>query len=399
MFADPPRVNEIDLQPVHSKGELVLDNWWQGGQAPEPKPLYRRYGLEIITLALPIALTIVYQLLIASPRYVSESEFMVRTLASSDMGNLATLLNDQKVTRASDETFAAAEYLTSRDAADTLTARDRLKAILARPQGDFINRFPNFYTRDTREQLYRHFRNFVDLSVNSDSGIARLRTTAFTPQDALDLNKAMLRNAEDFVNRLNTRIFNDSLAIAERDVEGQKAKFSEIEARLTAYRNSENILDPNKEVADALTRIGALMTKLSKAESDLAETTTLVPRAPQIASLSSQVTALRDQIAEERQRLTGQQSSLSAKFAAFDRIMLDRTLASKQLEGALAQYDKARQDLAQQHFYLQTVVEPDAPDQAALPRRFLNIMMIAGFSLCVYSILRAMLKNVREHLP
>ena len=90
------------------------------------------------------------------------------------------------------------------------------------------------------------------------------------------------------------------------------------------------------------------------------------------------MTALRDQIALERQRLAGQQNSLSTKFAEFDRIMLDRTLASKQLEAALAEYDKARQDLARQHFYLQTVVEPDAPDQAALPRRFLNIVLIAA---------------------
>ena len=122
---------------------------------------------------LPLAFGLIYQLVIAAPRYVSESEFMVRTLASSDMGNLATLLTDQKVTRASDETYAVSEYLTSRDAVDALAAQDGLKAILSRPDGDFINRFPNIFTRDTREQLFRHFQNFADLSVSSDSGIAQ----------------------------------------------------------------------------------------------------------------------------------------------------------------------------------------------------------------------------------
>jgi capsular polysaccharide transport system permease protein len=398
MIADPPRINEIELQPVHSKGELVLDNWWQPEKTQEPEPLYRRYALEIVTLALPVAVASVYLLLIASPRYVSESEFMVRTVASSDMGNLATLLSDQKVTRASDETYAVSEYLTSRDAVDTLAGSDGLKDILSRPQGDFINRFPNFFTRDTREQLYRHFQNFVDLKINTDSGIAELKTIAFTPDDAKALNKAMLRNAEDFVNRLNLRIFNDSLGMASQHVEEQKARFTEIEARLTNYRNSESVLDPNKEVADALTRIGALMTRLSKAESDLAQTTTLAPRAPQIAGLNSEVGALRDQIAAERQKLAGRQNSLSTKFAAFDRIMLDRMLASKQLESALAEYDKARQDLARQHFYLQTVVDPEAPDQAGQPRRLLGLFATAAISLAGYSILRAILKNVREHL-
>ena len=398
MFVEPTRVNEIELQPVHSKGELVVDNWWQGAAAPQPKPLHRRYWLEIFALALPIAFGLIYQLLIAAPRYVSESEFMVRTLSGSDMGNLATLLTDQKVTRASDETYAATEYLTSRDAVDTLATHDGLKQILASPQGDLFNRFPNFYSRDTREQLYRHFQNFVDLRVSTESGIANLRTVAFTPQDALALNKAMIANAEGFVNRLNTRIFNDALSVAERNVEEQKEKFAQIETRLTAYRNSENMLDPNKEVADSLSRVGALMTRLSKAESDVAQTTSLTPRAPQLASLNSEVDALRDQIAQERARMTGQKGSIAGKFAQFDHIMLDRMLASKQLESALAQYDKARQDLARQHFYLQTVVEPAAPDQAAQPRRLLNILAIAAVSLAAYSILRAMLKNVREHL-
>ena len=86
----------------------------------------------------------------------------------------------------------------SRDAVDKLVARDGLKDMLARPQGDFINRFPNLFTRDTREQLFRHFKDFASIDVSNDSGIARLRAIAFTPDDALALNKAMLRNAEGF---------------------------------------------------------------------------------------------------------------------------------------------------------------------------------------------------------
>jgi capsular polysaccharide transport system permease protein len=396
-YAEPPRVEEIELQPVHAKGELVVDNWWQPDHAPEVVPFHRKYRLELLTLALPIAFGVLYQVVIAAPRYISESEFMVRTLGSSDMGNIATLLTDQKVTRASDETYAVSAYMTSRDAVDALVRNDRLRDALASPQADFINRFPNFYTRDTRERLYWHFQDFVDLSVSSESGIAKLDAVAFTPQDALALNKGMLRNAENFVNKLNTRIFADSLNLAAAEVEALKTKFTEIEARLTAYRNTQSVLDPNKEVADTLTRIGALMTKLSQAESEMAQTTSLTPRSPQLASLASQATALRDQIATERARMAGDRGSLAGKFAEFDRIVLDRTLASKQLEAALAQYDKSRADATRQHFYLQTVVDPEAPDMATRPRRLINIAAIAALSLCFYSIARAILKNIREH--
>ena len=144
--------------------------------APAPGPLHRRFGLEFFALLLPLLFGLTYQFVIASPRYVSESEFMVRTLAASDMGNLATLLTDAKVTRASDETFAVSEYMISRDAVDTLVARDGLKAMLSRPQGDFINRFPNFFARDTREQLFQ--------AISGISPASTFPTTAASPSCA-----------------------------------------------------------------------------------------------------------------------------------------------------------------------------------------------------------------------
>ena len=95
--------------------------------------------------------------------------------------------------------------------------------------------------------------------------------------------------------------------------------------------------------------------------------------------------------------MSGAHSSLATKFSEFDQIMLDRTLDSKSLELALDQLQKARRDLEQQQYYLQTVVEPNLPDQAAYPRRILNILAVAGICFCGYSILRARLTNVVEH--
>lgn len=393
-----PQLVDLHLQPLHIKGDLVPEGWWLPPPAPAKPPLHKRFRLEFFTLILPITLAILYLFGIAAPRYVCESEFMVRTPSGGDVGNIATLLTDQKVTRASDETYAASAYLTSRDAVDALVKQDDLRAILASPKADFINRFPNFYTRDTREKLYQHFQNFVQLNINNDSGIAKLSTIAFTPQDALSLNKAMLRDAERFVNRLNTNVFADALSLAAREVANQKAQLNAAEARLTAFRDSQNVLDPNKEVAEAVQRIGILMQRLSQAESDLAQTRALAPNSPQIESTTGQVKALQNQIAAERGKLVGQKNSLSSKFGAFDALVLDRTLAAKQLETALAEYDRARQDAARQHFYLETVVAPEAPDMATQPRRIFYTLGVAALCLCVYSILRSLIQNVREHV-
>ncbi len=76
------------------------------------------------------------------------------------------------MSRAADETFAVADYMQSRDAVDYLIAHHDLKDILSRPEADVFNRFPNFIARNTRESLYRHFRQMVDAEVDPGTGVS-----------------------------------------------------------------------------------------------------------------------------------------------------------------------------------------------------------------------------------
>ena len=77
--------------------------------------------------------------------------------------------------------------------------------------------------------------------------------------------------------------------------------------------------------------------------------------------------------------------------------MIDRELAARGLGAAQARLVSARQDLEQQQFYLQTIVEPSVPDQPLYPRRALAIAFVAGIALCAFGVLRSVIDNVREH--
>ena len=85
-----------------------------------------------------------------------------------------------------------------------------------------MNRFPNFYSRDNLEELYEHFLGFVDVRVDSQSGIAMLRVRAFRPEDAQTLATAMLNDAESLVNHMNTRVFEDTMRLASAAVEEER---------------------------------------------------------------------------------------------------------------------------------------------------------------------------------
>ena len=135
------RIREIKLEPLLSKGELILDKWWERPQ-PRQASLLERHWLFLLTVCLPVALAILYFGFIASGQFVSEARFVVRTSSHNDMGNLASFMQDQKISRASDETFAVAEYLKSRDILSSLVANSRLAGNTFAPRSGFRESLP-----------------------------------------------------------------------------------------------------------------------------------------------------------------------------------------------------------------------------------------------------------------
>ena len=57
---------------------------------------------------------------------------------------------------------------------------------------------------------------FVEIKVDSESGIATLSVRAFVAEDSHRLASAMMRDAEALVNRLNGRLFDDALRLANK---------------------------------------------------------------------------------------------------------------------------------------------------------------------------------------
>lgn len=398
MSDNAPLVTEIELEPIYSKGELVPDRWWEP-PAPKRVSLFRRHWLFVVTVAAPVALACLYFGLVAADQFISEAHFIVRTSARADVGNLASLIQGQKLSRATDETFAVSEYLISRDAMAAVVKDNRLRDILARPQADVFNRFPNFYSRDTDESLYWHFRRFVDVKIEPESGICTLRVRAFSAEDSRDLAEALLQNGEALVNRLNARAYDDALRYATRLVEEQKQKLVEAEERLTRFRNAQRVIDPNKESATALDNLGKMMAGLMELEAMVGQQTAMAASSPQIAPLVEKIRAYRAEIAKERARIAGGDASMASKLSVFDGLVLDRELASKALEAAVIHLTNSRQVSEQQQLYLQTIVEPNLADESRYPKRFLSVVLVLAGSLCVFWVAKAFIGTVLEHQP
>jgi capsular polysaccharide transport system permease protein len=396
MIEASSEVRELKLEPLLTKGELVPDGWWKA-PPPEEASFFVKHWLFIAVVVVPVVLAVVYYGLIASKQYFSEAQFLVRTSSQNDIGNLNAFLQNQKMSRANDETYAIAEYLVSREATHALVDDDHLRDVLSRPSADFINRYPNFYSRDTDEALYRHFLNFVSVEVSSESGIATLQVKAFTPEDAQNLASALMKNAEKRVNDLNVRYYDDSLKLANKFLSEAKSAIVDVENRLTTYRNTEKVVDPSKESAAALLGIGEMSTTLMQSEAELTEQMAMAPSSPQVGPLREKVESIREEIAKERAKLAGGASSMASKLSEFEGLMLERELDARALAAAEAHLITARENAERQQFYLETAVKPDLPDQALYPKRMRSVLLTAAASLCLFWIVRTILRNIKEH--
>jgi capsular polysaccharide transport system permease protein len=233
MSEAPPTLSTLELKPTASIGDLLAREDALLRAEP-PLPWYRRHALVLALFVLPMMIATLYYGLIAADQYASEARFVVRSLSSgggiaslglgaSGSNNTPMVASNQGLGRAtSDDTYSVNEYIRSRDAVDRLERDDDLRAILARPEGDFINRYPNLWTRNNKETLYRHYRKLVDVEVQSDSGISVLEVRAFQPEDAQALARALLAHAEELVNKLNLRAREDAVKFASEVV--QKAE-------------------------------------------------------------------------------------------------------------------------------------------------------------------------------
>lgn len=399
--------SELDILPIPLELEqdaalieLRLDGGRLTGQMPEqaPQTITRRINwLFVVTWLLPMFLGSVYFIFIASNQYMSETSFVVRSTTGSNVGNIATLVQNQGLARANDETQDVIAYAQSYDMMKKLIDHDNLLAIYNNDEGDMFNKYPNIFGKNTSEKLYKHYLTWTDISLDDTTGIVTLRTFAFTPQDAQKLTAGMVAQSEVLINRLNDRAQADAIAFSQKLVDQAQKDFINAEDQLTAFRNQNGTADPGHEAVMSFHSTTKLSAELAVMEADLSQKMEMTPRNPAIPALREQIRSYQSVINRQQSHLAGDKTSLSTKLASYEQLSLKKLLAVHALENAVLNLEHAKNEAGQQHFYIQTIVEPSLPDVARYPKVWLDMLLIAFFGACVYGILSSAFAITKEH--
>jgi capsular polysaccharide transport system permease protein len=396
-LASPP-IESIQLVPVEP-AHMLLDVPFR--QEVHPRRRYSFKAKLFAGLVVAPTLTVTaYFFVLAAPRYVSEASFIVRSAvyqgAPVGVAQVGSLSSSHS---AADLAYAVNTYILSRDMVDLLQKQDGLRDVLSRGGFDFVYRFPNFYQQDNTEQLYRHYLMMVDADVDKTNGINTIAVRAFRPDDSQRLGDALLIHAEELINRLNERMIKDAEAYAQSVVDRARDHVVEVALRLANFRNSIGSVDPTRESATALDQIAQMATEVAETEATQQQQMALSPSNPALPALRERIRTLRDQIEQEKLKIVGRDNSLTTKLSEFEKLTLDRELAAREMDSALANLTTARQDAQRQHLYLQGISEPNLADEARYPRRLLGIAIAFALFFALFVVVNAVYTSIQAHRP
>lgn len=359
--------------------------------------LRRMNPLFLATVIVPTIVATIYFGLIASDVYISQTQFVVRSPDKPATSGLGVLLKSVGFSNAGDEIFITHDYVKSRDALRSLNQNGDVAKAFENPAISVFNRFNPLGWNGSFEDLYDYYGGKVGVEHNTTSSITTLTVKAFNPQDAKRMNEQLLDLAEGLVNRLNNRGEFDLLSYAQREVREAEAGARRASQALAAFRNTQGIIDPERQATVQLQLVSKLQDELIAARVQLQQLQALAPENPQIPLLRTRIAGLTRQIDSELGRVAGGQRSLSANAVRYQRLALDREYADKRLTAALASLQEARNEARRKQAYVERIVQPNLPDEAEEPRRLRGILATFVLGLIAYGILTMLFAGVREH--
>ena len=358
----------------------------------------RNVRLAFLALVvIPTALSALYTGVLATPRYVSEAEFVVRGLSTTHATGFDALFRTFGIASTVDDVNIVENYVLSRDAVKALEARMPLRDKFMGPKIDRIARFPRFWETDSDERFYKYYLDRVSLVQDSLKGISTLKVVAFSAQDARTIASELLVLAEELANRLNERAQKDTVVSAEDHVASAERDVVAAQAALTNFRNKHLLVDPGRNSVSQLGTITALSMEYAETNETLRETALSAASSPNIAALKARAEALQESIATERAKLAGSDQALAGAVSEFEKLTLERDLADKTLAAAIESLELARQDARRQLIYVEEVVAPGLPDESTEPAvlRTTATFFVLGFA--IFGVVWIITVGAQEH--
>src|SRR5690606_36913159 len=315
----------------------------------------RHRWVNVFIVLVPVVLAFVYASLLATPRYEAEARFFVQSASTQQgaAGTTASLLttgNSGGMLGGFVDGWAVADFLKSRDSMRQLDEKLGLRRYLTNTDWDPLNRLPEEASED---DLYRAYRQSVQVSFNALEQIDVLRVSAFSPEDAATLSVALIGLAEEFVSSMNEKGVADKLRVSEQALRLAEQEALEAREALTEWRTAHGNIDPAATVSMLLELSSQLEGELSAAQVHLDKIRALDNKDHfMLKPAEMQVAALKERLESVRHRLSGDGNAEAKQLKSYEALRNDQTFADSNLTLAQQSYQQAMTDTLRLQRYL-----------------------------------------------
>nr|WP_254682800.1 sugar transporter [Ruegeria sp. PR1b] len=371
-----------------------------------PATLKRRHwGILVsfvICVLLPLVLVVYYLWAIAEDQYVSTSGFVVRsqdaTAASEALGGLAQLVGDGTASD-SDVLYA---FIQSQEIVEVVEREVGLRAhFSAHWPGDWAFAL---WPDATLEDLTDYWQRILGISYESGSGLMEVEASAYDPETAQAITRAIIAASQDRINALNEQARDDAMRYARADLDDAVAQLKAAREALTQFRTRTRILDPQADIQGRMGVMHNLQQQLAEAlvEYDLLRGS-LNSDDPRLKTAEKTIDVIRERIDIERQTFAsdntetgGLGENYPSLISEYERLTVDQQYAEQVYRASLATLEVARDEATRQSRYLATYIKPTLPESSQYPDRPVMAGIAGLLLLLVWSIFVLVYYSIRD---
>lgn len=341
------------------------------------------------------AIAVLYFGLIASDRYVSRAEIVIKQADQIKM--LPDALSMLGIGGSNHEdVLLTQDYLQSPDLLAKLDQELGLKAHFQSHKIDYFSRLPD---NVSQEEFLKYYRDHLTLRLDDLSGVLTIEMQAFDPNYGQKVVSLMLQESEHFINKLGHQVALDQLAFVEKEVDRAYQRVQAEKAKVLEFQNSHHLISPESTSTSRLEVVSQIEGELVRQQAELKQLQSYMrDTAPAVISVQNRVNALNKQLEQEKARLTGvDKDAMNEITARYLDVQTQATLATDLYKTGLISLEQARVEAYRKLKHLLVVSQPTMAEDAEYPRRLYNLTTIAVLLCLFYSLIVMGLATLREH--
>jgi len=367
--------------------------------------------LFLLIVVLPACAATVYYCFLASPQYVTAFNLGIRmadaTLTSfaaagsqGAAGGGSTLQGGSTLgaTIVGLESYVVTDFMTSRNMADFVDKKIGLRGRFDAGNLDFLSRLD---PKASEEKFVSYWQTMIDSYFDLTTGGIYVKVRAFTPQDSLDIAKAVIEAADKRVSDMRDQARADELRGAKAEVAASEARVVRSRKELRDLRDKEAVFDPAHNVAAVSATADKLRDDMAEMEAEArALGVTMAADSPAMLVLQNRIAADKAQLKQVEGQITDGGKSdnvLAAVVNRFNEAQAEEGFAEQAYQSALQALETAIAAADREELFLVTYVEPSKPEVSVYPDKWKGIGAAIAFAMVAWLLTIIVIQSVRDH--